>query len=100
MTADESGDAEGDVERFTKVVAGRSETHLRNNNARKTVRVSVRSVCHSPRMNTVKTYDVFPKQERKLWEDAPGGPKVTRTIESVAYAPPPGKSKDQYGVGG
>ena len=95
MTPDESTGAAGDVERFTKVVSGRSETYSRNNNPRKTVRVTVRSVCHSPRKNTVRTYDVFPKQERKLWEESAGGPKVARAIESVTYAPPPGKSKDQ-----
>jgi hypothetical protein len=88
-------DALGDIETFTKAVGGRTETYLRNKNPHKTIRVTVRSVCHNPRMNTVASYDVFPGKERRIGDDGPGGPAVTRKIEAVAYAPPPGRSKDQ-----
>lgn len=88
-------DASGDIELFTKAVGGRTETYLRNTNSRKAVRVTIRSVCYNPRMNAVATYDVFPKQERRIGDAKEGGPSITRTIESVAYAPAPGRSKDQ-----
>ena len=61
MTAEDTTGAAGEVERITKAVAGWTKTYLRNNSARKAVRMRVRSVCHSPRMNAVMTCDVFPK---------------------------------------
>lgn len=88
-------DARGEIELFTKDAGGRAETYLRNTNARKTIRVAVRSVCHNPRMNVVTSYDVFPGKERRIGDDKQGGPSITRTIESAAYAPAPGRSKDQ-----
>ncbi len=95
MTTEEPAGAAADLERFTKEASGKTETYLRNNNARKTVRVTVRSVCRNPRMNSVTSYDLFPKQARRVWDETPGGPTIVRTIETVAYAPPPGRSKDQ-----
>jgi len=88
-------DPRTEIELLTKTVGDRTETYLRNANTRKTIRVAVRSVCHNPRMNAVTTYDVFPGKERRIADDKPGGPVVTRKIESATYAPPPGRSKDQ-----
>lgn len=79
------------VERFTRVVSGRTETHPRNDNRRKIVR----GVCHSPRMNTVKTCGVSPGRNVSSGSSAPEAPTVTRMIKSLACAPPAGKSKDR-----
>jgi hypothetical protein len=87
--------APDDIELFTKPARSGTEIWLHNNNTRKTVRVTLRSLCHNPRMNVVSTYDVFPRQDRRIATDSANGPSITRTIESAAYAPPPGRSKDQ-----
>lgn len=96
MAQEVAGDlgATADLETFTKVSGGRTETYLRNAGPRRTIRVTVRSVCHNPRMNAVTSYDVFPKQERRVWDENPGGPSVRRTIEAVTYAPTPGKPQE------
>ena len=87
-------DPSADIELFTKPTPAGTETWLRNTNTRKAVRVTLRSVCHNPRMNVATTYDIFPRQERRIATDPASGPTITRKIESATYAPPPGRSHD------